>query len=227
MITTNVYKRIFRIKYGAGCGTCFTVDVEGRQYLVTARHVVAGMSDSDYIEVFYENRWQTMEVKLVGEAPGEADITVLAPSVQLSPVFPLPATNVGLAWSQDVYFLGFPYNLFADIGEVNRNFPLPFVKKAILSGMSRTDDGIQRLFLDGHNNPGFSGGPVVWTEVGSNEYKVAVVISGYRYENEPVYVGEEATAMAYRYNTGIIIAYAIEHATDLIQHNPIGLTLTQ
>lgn len=104
---------------------------------------------------------------------------------------------------------------------------MPFVKKAILSTMSRTADGIERLFLDGHNNPGFSGGPVVWAEAGRNAYKVAGVISGYREENEPVYVGGEPTAMAYRYNTGIIIAYGIEHATHLIEHNPIGLELPQ
>lgn len=66
MITANVYHRTFRIKYGARCGTCFTIDVEGRQYLVTARHIVEGISDSDTVEVFYQNSWQAMAVKLVG-----------------------------------------------------------------------------------------------------------------------------------------------------------------
>jgi hypothetical protein len=35
---------------------------------------------------------------------------------------------------------------------MNRNFPLPFVKKALLSAMANG-----YYYLDGHNNPGFSG----------------------------------------------------------------------
>jgi hypothetical protein len=225
MITANVYHRTSRIKYGDSHGTCFTIDVEGRQYLITAKHLVEGISPSDTVEVFYNNRWRPMAVTLVGEAPSEADITVLAPSVRLSPDIPLPSTNAGIVYAQDVYFLGYPYNLFADIGEVNRNFPMPFVKKAILSSMSKTAEGIERLFLDGHNNPGFSGGPVVWTQAGKNDYSVAGVVSGFQSVNEPVYDGTTPTTLAYRYNTGIIIAYGIQHAIAVIESNPIGLEL--
>ena len=192
---------------------------------ITAKHVVQGISTSDTVEIFYKNTWSAMDVGLVGEAPDEADISVLAPSVRLSPDLPLPATTTGMAWSQDVYFLGYPYNLFADIGETNRNFPMPFVKKAIVSASSKSEEEIHRLFLDGHNNPGFSGGPVVWTEPDILDYSVAGVISGFQSVDEPVYDGTAPTALAYRYNTGIIIAYDIKHAIELIEVNPIGLEL--
>lgn len=225
MITTNVYSRTFRIKYADSYGTCFTIDVGDKQYLITAKHIVEGILPSDTVEIFHNNHWHTMLVTLVGEAPNQADITVLAPSVRLSPALSLPATNDGIVYAQDVYFLGFPYNLFAEVGEINRDFPAPFVKKAILSSMSKSHNGVQTLFLDGHNNPGFSGGPIVWSKAGENNYSVAGIISGYRYENEPVYVGEEPTTLAYRYNTGIIIAHSIEHATELIEANPIGLVI--
>jgi hypothetical protein len=92
---------------------------------------------------------------------GKADITVLAPSVRLSPDIPPPATGYGIVYAQDVYFLGYPYNVFADLGEINRNFPMPFVKKAILSSMYETTDGLQVLFLEGHSSPGCSGEPAV------------------------------------------------------------------
>jgi hypothetical protein len=87
------------------------------------------------------------------------------------------------------------------------------------------DDGVQHFFLDGHNNPGFSGGPVVFKEPNKNEFKVASVISGYRYTNEPIFAGEEKVPLAYRYNTGIIISYGIKHGVDLIESNPIGLPI--
>jgi hypothetical protein len=226
MITVNVTNRIFRIKYKAAYGTCFTVDVEGKQYLVTAKHVVQGISASDTVELYYSSNWHTLAVTVVGEASGGADITVLAPGEQLSPVhLHLAPTSDGITFGQDVYFLGFPYNMFADMGELNRNFPVPFVKRGLVSSWSEDEYGILRWFLDGHNNPGFSGGPIVWTRSGENNYNVAAVVSGYRYEDEPVYAGDEPTSLAYRYNTGIIIAYDIQHATELIQRNPIGLEL--
>ncbi len=40
MTIANILNRTFHMSYGGSTGTCFTVDVDGRQYLVTARHVV-------------------------------------------------------------------------------------------------------------------------------------------------------------------------------------------
>lgn len=145
----------------------------------------------------------------------------MAASIQLSPSFELPATSGGIIWGQDVYFLGYPYGWFGNVGGLNRDFPMPFVKKAILSCMT-TEAEVQVLFLDGHNNPGFSGGPVVFKEPHKNEYKVASVISGYRYTNEPIFAGDEKFPLGYRYNTGIIVSYGIKHAVELIETNPIG-----
>ena len=223
MITSNVIHRTFRIKYGESYGTCFTIDVDGRQYIVTAAHVVEGISGSSTVEIFFENRWQAHNVVVVGSGPADVDVAVLAPSWRLSPEHPLPPASDGITLGQDVYFLGFPYNMFTDIGEKNRNFPLPFVKRAAVSSWSRDEHGVLRWFLDGHNNPGFSGGPAVWTQPMQNDYSVAAVISGYRYADEPIYDGDAPTTLAYRYNTGIIIAYDIEHALALIHRNPVGL----
>ena len=162
---------------------------------------------------------------MVGHCNGEIDISVLATNIRLSPDFPLPPTMAGIIYGQDVFFLGFPYGLKGEIGQMNRDFPLPFVKKAIFSCLQNTPTGAQLLFLDGHNNPGFSGGPVIFKESNSNEFKVAGLISGYRYNEEPIYQGEEKLPLVYKYNTGIIISYGIKHAVDLIESNPIGFEL--
>ena len=39
-VTTNILRRTFRMRHRDKCGTCFTVDVDNRRYLVTARHLV-------------------------------------------------------------------------------------------------------------------------------------------------------------------------------------------
>jgi len=87
------------------------------------------------------------------------------------------------------------------------------------------DNSGQHFFLDGHNNPGFSGGPIVFKEPNKNDFKAASVISGYRYTNELIFAGEIQVPFAYRYNTGIIISCGIKHAVDLIEGNPKGLPI--
>ena len=129
----------------------------------------------------------------------------------------MEATHKGLTYGQDVYFLGFPYGYLGRYHFGPQGYPLPFVKKATLSLF----DG-KTFLLDGHNNPGFSGGPVVFTEPFKHNYKVAAVVSGYRAVEEPVFADGVASGLTYSYNTGIIIAHAIDWALDLIHANPIG-----
>ena len=224
-ITSNVIQRTFQISFGKDRGTCFAIDYENLQYIVTARHIVEAITDSEIIHIAHEQEWKNCSVNLVGHCEGKVDISVLAAGVQLAPQLSLPPTSVGIVLGQDVYFLGFPYGLSSEIENLNRNFPFPLVKKAILSAFE-SETG--PLLLDGHNNPGFSGGPVIFSEWGkrANEFSVAGVISGYQYNMEPVYLEGKRTPLEFKYNTGIIAAYGIKHAVDLIRQNPIGFNLT-
>jgi S1-C subfamily serine protease len=218
MITTNVLHRIFRIRFGAAEGTAFVIDVDGREYLVTAKHVVEGMSGSDRVGVFSNARWDEFPVSLVGHADGDVDISVLAGNRTLVPSgLPLEPTRYGLTYGQDVYFLGFPYGFLGSYILGESGFPLPFVKRATLSLFEG-----RILFLDGHNNPGFSGGPVVFTVQGNNAFRVAAVVSGYRAVAEPVYEGGLETGLTYNHNTGIIVTHGIDSAVEIARANPIG-----
>jgi hypothetical protein len=176
------------------------------------------------VELYHANQWKRLDVDLVGHCTGEIDISVLKADIQLSPTYALPPSECGIVYGQDVYFLGFPYGMQGD-GQLNREFPLPFVKKGILSCMMISLSGPNLLYLDAINNPGFSGGPVVFTEGNNLSYKVAGVVSGYRSASEPIYDGDRAIPLVYRANTGIVVAYGIKHAMEIIQKNPIGFPL--
>jgi S1-C subfamily serine protease len=226
VITTNVLQRTFYVKVGNSTGTCFTIDVNDKQYLVTARHVVENISKSAQIDIFHEHQWKTIEVALVGHCTNDIDISVLSTNIQISSTYGLEPSQGGIIYGQDVYFLGFPYGMAGEVGGLNRDFPLPFVKKAILSCTYIAKNGSHLFYLDGHNNPGFSGGPVVFREPSKVDLKIAAVVSGYRYVNEPIFYGAERLPLEYRYNTGIVICYGIKHAVDLIHQNPIGYALS-
>ena len=186
MITTNILQRTFRIAYGNDRGTCFTVDVEGRKYLVTTRHAVRPIDGPCTIRIFHDGAWKVLPVQLVGHGAEDIDITVLSPPLQLSPTHPLHTTAAGLAISQEVFFLSFPYGLATEAGELNDIFPIPFVKKGIVSALSWENS--KTIFLDCHNNPGFSGGPVLYQRAADKEGDMTVigVVSGYLSKPEPV-----------------------------------------
>ncbi|MGK9368497.1 hypothetical protein ACSSWA_06320 [Melioribacter sp. Ez-97] len=153
-----------------------------------------------------------------------ADVSVISINQILANLELEPSSN-GIVLGQDTFFLGFPYQIAdAEHSEINRNFPLPLVKKATLSAILNDGQG-NYMLLDGINNPGFSGGPVVFTQPNQNRYKIAGVISGYRYVEDSVYDNGVETQYKIRTNIGLIIAYNIEYAIELIQANPNGVKI--
>ena len=220
MITANVIYRVFRLKVGFETGTAFTIEEGGREYLVTARHIAQSLQGNCQIELFKDRSWYSLQVTVIGHAPGDVDISVLAPSEGLTPTrpLPLPASSDGLTYGQEAYFLGFPSGI-SDNFLMETGHPLPFVKRATVSTMFG-----KPYLLDGHNNPGFSGGPVVFCPPNRKEFQVAAVVCGYQAARTPVRDHEErVTEFHLRENTGIIVAYDVSDAVALIRANPIGL----
>ena len=165
-----------------------------------------------------------MDVRLVGHGKGDIDVTVLSPATEFGASHALRLTTAKLMLAEEVYFLGFPYGLGLEVKtELNAGFPLPMVKRAVVSALGLGDSP---LFLDGHNNVGFSGGPVARRGT-KDEQTVIGTISAYRAERE--YVRDEngdETSLTYDTNTGIIVAHDIRHSLAIIDANPIGLPVT-
>ena len=242
MVPVNIFDRTFRIRTNTSEGTCFTVEVDNCQYIITARHLVEKIVDQSTVQIMQDGQWKNLRVKLVGHGKGDVDISVLTAEYMISPTVSLSVSLDGILLGQDVYFFGFPYGLANDFGGLNRKLPAALVKKAIVSLIAK---GGNPILLDGHNNPGFSGGPVVFDrkihrdpsgkpilnlKSSDNAWSVAGVVAGYRHAREPVYQNEEQEQNRspigyYKSNTGIIVAYAINNALELIHQNPIGTKL--
>jgi hypothetical protein len=108
-----------------------------------------------------------------------------------------------------------------DVGSLNNDFPIPFVKTGIVSSFILNPPSSMLIFLDGYNNPGFSGGPIV-TVSGSNEVTVIGVVSGYRYNDDHIMVNGKFTGLTYRANTGLVIGYGVSEVLTRIAGSPIG-----
>lgn len=225
MITSNVIQRVFKIKNNGSVGTIFTIEIDNKQYIITAKHLATNIYDSAQVMIYHENQWKTIDFKLIGHCPDPIDISVFATDIQLTPSnLPSEPTCDGIVYGQDVYFLGFPYDLSGMGESINRGFPMPFVKKAILSAIIN-ENNITLLCLDGHNNPGFSGGPVVFQKSNKKEFNICSVISGFHAQQEPIYDSGSPLSMYVHENTGIILSYSINSAIEIIQNNPLGFII--
>lgn len=214
MVPTNILQRTFHIAHNGESGTAFTVEISDLQYIVTAAHVVKGLQSGSKLSVMHRGEWLSIDIGEVWVSPIGADIALISPNKQLSPVHPILVGSASSFYlSQQIYFLGFPYGLRLDLGPLNNDFPVPFVKTGIVSSFTTAGDGSQIVFGDGHNNPGFSGGPIV-TIGRDNQVHVIAVVSGYRYNDDPVLLNGEQTGLTYRANTGLVIGYGLKEIVD-------------
>jgi hypothetical protein len=249
-LTTNVYDRVLMIRIGTNYGTGFALDVDGRQYLITAKHVIAGLGSEGTVLIFRNDGWSPLPVK-VFRCDDPVDIAVLVPPTQLTVDYPLEPTMKGVRYGQDMYFAGFPYGLHTSAPALNGGYPVAFVKKAVMSG-EIVEDGASEILLEGYNNPGFSGGPLVYRDLDrtASVFKVAAVVKGFRADIAPIFKQEEIrpdqvtaddiakdrivhshdgrtlrlndTGEVVKLNTDILVAYNISYAIALIRKNPIG-----
>ncbi len=201
-------------------GTAFTIEIEKRQYIITAGHVVQGIKRRDEVRLKTSTNWVVVPVTVI-DTPANADIAVLAPPQQITTAFPVIPSLGGAIMAQDVYFLGFPYGLATPM----RDFNIAFIKKGIFSSIVADANGIQLIYLDGHNNPGFSGGPIAFKNSGSGEWQIGGVITGYRWATNGVISRTDTNAFV-KENTGIVVGVSIDIAVKAIKANPIGPLIT-
>lgn len=246
------------IESGFGRGTVFSLDVDGREYWITAKHILNGAQD-----VFHtgsiagkfarvkildqgvdEERWLAVDFAVID--PGvDLDVVVLAPDHNLlvKPIQSVEPSRVGIMMGGECEFLGFPYGGGWHTKLDGQPLWLPFVKHCTVSTLPLPPDS-RIWILDGINNAGFSGGPVLYGT--GPQQKLFAVISGYRTEpadvirspqeritrpkppEAPKSKGSQAEAGAgaaketVNVNSGFIIAFDIGCALDAIKKNPIG-----
>jgi hypothetical protein len=227
MITNNIIQRTIFVNIGDDIGSAFTIEKEGKQFLISARHVFETVDDNEEIEikVFHNDSWKSLDCRATVHPNEEIDIIIFSYEGTLGVIRPIIYTTDGIDLGQDTYFLGFPYGKYSpDDHKINSSFPFPFVKKATFSAFKFTQENGGLLYLDGHTNPGFSGGPVVFVDRRTSELKICGVMRGYlthegkidtEYLNED---GEfEKDYLLYDENSGIIVIQRIEDALKLLE----------
>lgn len=226
MVTSEIIQQVFLIRTASASGTCFTIKLDGRQYLVTARHLLENAEGTvprqPAIEINRAGAWDALSATLLFSATAPSDIAVLALPVGIGLSFPEAELGTkGLVYGQDAYFLGFPFAWKGEFGAANNDYPLPYVKRATVSMIAGPSSPM--LVLDGINNPGFSGGPVAFKNQ-AGRWQVAAVVSGFNTTREPVFKGnsDDDAGMTVEQNTGLIDSTPLDIVLVPIRTNPIG-----
>jgi hypothetical protein len=92
----------------------------------------------------------------------------------------------------------------------------PLVKAGVFSGLDNSDPEEVIFYIDGFNNPGFSGGPVVFIDNAKHQWHFWAVIQGYRPEAVKAKVKGKPVDTELLTNSGTLLAYPAKYATDAI-----------
>jgi hypothetical protein len=188
--TAGLFTRVLMVESPSGRGTIFSLDVDQREYWITAKHVLNGAQHPPYGSIKTKSeRLRILNPSLQGEQwltvnfsvldPGEdIDIVVLAPPYLLldHPLASVTPSSDDVLLGGNCEFLGFPYGGGWRITAANGATTwMPYVKHCFVSGLA--SQGHKVWILDGINNSGFSGGPVAYLT--GPQQRIFGVVSGY------------------------------------------------
>jgi hypothetical protein len=181
MIITNILDRVFRILHNNKTASSYTIEKGDQQYLVTASHVFKDTDNVNELKIYHDKGWKKIPVKVAFNSLGLGDTIVFKLEKDISPRHKIEYGMGNVILYSKAYFLGFPFGMAISDSKVLFNkFPRPFVKSGIISNTDSSKHGLVTIYLDGHNNEGFSGGPVIWVYPNDpNRLKIIGTVSGY------------------------------------------------
>jgi S1-C subfamily serine protease len=179
-VPAGILGRVLYLKNGTKTGTAFLIDYKGKEYLLTARHMIEGLTtDNAKLQGYRSADWREITADIILPENKNVDIAVLDIHHEASKGWSPDLSGESPTIGGQVYFIGYPdglHSLYSN-GEY-----LPLVKAGVLSGLDNADPDEVVYYIDGFNNPGFSGGPVVFLDNAKHEWHFFAVVIGYRTE---------------------------------------------
>lgn len=218
-ITSRALETTFLIQTDISQGTCFTYLLQKEEYLVTAKHLFKSSlnnKDSTRIKLFIDEKLQEFTAQYYISNDPTIDIAVLKINSSISKYQPYSNTEK-TALGQELYFLGYPFFSNKQFRTLDKNLgTFPLVKKAVFSGSYPTSNYVVH-FLDGQNNPGFSGGPVIAYDYTNGEHGIFGIISGYYNEEKSLRnMGKAEIGKYILENSGIIKCFPITLVKEIL-----------
>jgi Trypsin-like peptidase domain len=218
-VPTEILQRTLFIKAGTREGTAFVVDYQGKMYIVTARHVVDELPiNNATIQVWQAEQWKDYHtVKTIFPSSNAVDIAVFETEEKVPQPYGIEPTGdrAGATMGQQVWFLGYPWGISSHFRDGIK--VAPFIKRGTMSAIDASNPDAIVIYIDGFNNPGFSGGPIVYWDFSKHTYGIIGVVKGYRPESAKALINGQEVDTQILVNSGILVAYSIVHAMKAIE----------
>lgn len=220
----EMLQRTILIRYQSEQGTAFLIDHKGKAYLVTAKHVVTGAPDANaIIKIRQGGEWKDYQtVRTLYPSSRQVDIAVFETNEKVTQsynVAPFEDPD-GPTMGQQVWFLGYPF--IEGLGSHFSNGKnIPFIKRGTMSAIDAGNKEAVVFYIDGFNNSGFSGGPIVYWDFQAHKYRILGVVQGYRSDTAKALINGQQVDTNLLVNSGILVGYSIEHAIQAIEQNEV------
>ncbi len=214
----EILSRTIFIKGPTEAGTAFSVDYKGKVYLITAKHVVDGLPvQNATIQIWQNEQWKDYHtVRTIFPSSDNVDIAVFETNEKVGTPYSIAASGDtgGPTMGQQVWFLGYPFGIAS---RFKNGTIAPFIKRGTMSAIDANNADAVVIYIDGFNNPGFSGGPIVFWNFSKHAYEIIGVVKGYKEDSAKVLINGQHVDTQLLVNTGILVAYSIEHAMKAIE----------
>jgi hypothetical protein len=217
VVDNSFLQSTFKISYSGSSGTCFQyihlIGTVGNVFLVTVRHLFPMVLHGQGVTFnIATNNGTTQITGIIYFPPNingmQVDMALIKIQDPLCPYYKFDREDYMIG--QDAFFTGFPLGLHMQSVGINNGFPLPIVKKGMISAYSTA---FRQWSFDGHNNRGFSGSPIGYHDLQQKKsFIIGVVCAYYPQQNTMTIAGADYT---YTENAGLFIANDFQHALNL------------
>ena len=101
---------------------------------------------------------------------------------------------------QPLWFLGYPFEGMGS--HFTDGTDAPFIKRGTMSAVNGDNPDAPLVYIDGFNNPGFSGGPVIYWNISARKYCLLAVVQGYREDTAKTLVNGQQVDTRWLVNSG-------------------------
>jgi hypothetical protein len=160
--TNNILFRTVLTRSAVDVGTAFSIQLDGREYWLTAKHILTGAKHPPYGVISAHKKislsmldpttakenWRAYNFSVI-DAGKDVDIVVLVPERQIQQIAitGLPMSSAGVMFGGECEFLGFPFaNSWTTIFD-GKLYRVPFIKHCYVSGW--TEAPVKMWVLDG------------------------------------------------------------------------------
>ena len=185
--------------------------------------MIEGVAASNaIIEVWRSGKWEDYHtVKTLYPSSADADIAVFETNETAAQPFGITPTETqttaGVTFGQQAWYIGYPYGMSSVLAKGSTITALPFMKRGSMSAVDASSPDTVVFYIDRFNNPGFSGGPVIYWEFATHAYKILAVVQSYRTDRAKELINGQPVDTDILVNSGILVSYSIRHAIDAIE----------